>query len=71
MKEQNIIEPNYYKMQVGDVFIDVFDIADAFNLTHREFNAIKYILRRKDNRVHDIQKAIKCLERELEFLVKV
>lgn len=54
---------NHYQNERG---IDVFDIADAFDLEAREFTAVKYILRHhKKNHSQDICKAIHCLIRVL------
>jgi hypothetical protein len=64
----NIIKPEYYHKNINGTAIDVFDIAEAYSLTNREFNAVKYILRRKENKMQDIEKAIRCLQREIEFL---
>jgi hypothetical protein len=50
-----------------------WDIVDALDLGFYEGNVLKYLLRRKGNRVEDLRKAIHYLERmiELEPSVKV
>ena len=46
--------------------IQPWDIIDEYNLNFYEGTAIKYILRDKDNRVQDIEKAIHTLQKLLE-----
>ena len=48
--------------------IQPWDIIDAHNLDFYEGNAVKYILRRKDNRIEDLQKAIHYLTKKIEML---
>ena len=43
----------------------VWDIVDEYKLNYYEGNALKYILRNKDNRIEDLQKAIHYLEKEI------
>ncbi len=45
-----------------------WDIIDDYNLNFYEGNALKYLLRTKNNRKEDIQKAIHYLEKILEDL---
>lgn len=47
--------------------IQPWHIIDSHNLDFYEGNAIKYILRRKGDRVEDLQKAIHYLERKIEL----
>ena len=47
--------------------IQPWHIIDAHKLDFYEGNAIKYILRRKGNRVEDLLKAIHYLERKIEI----
>ena len=69
-KKDNGIRPDYYKSSVGDVF----DIANAFDLSFPKANSLKYILRSgrkdKDKEVEDLRKAITCLQRAIEILQK-
>lgn len=62
--DDKIIKPDYYKGKSGK---DVIDVAEDFNLSPLQFNAIKYIVRagRKDKEkfCEDVNKAIECLER--------
>lgn len=48
--------------------IQPFDIIDEYDLDFYEGNALKYLLRRKDNRIQDLEKAKhyieKCIEKE-------
>ena len=46
--------------------IQPWNIIDAHNLNYYEGNAIKYILRKKSNRVEDLEKAIHYLEKVIE-----
>ena len=47
--------------------IEPWDIADCYDLSRYELAAIKYILRDKDSKLQDLQKAIHYLEKEIEF----
>lgn len=46
----------------------VWDIVDEYGLNYYEGNALKYLLRRKGDRVEDLQKAIHYLEKEISNL---
>jgi len=52
--------------------IQPWNIIDEYNLNYYEGNVLKYLLRRKDNRLIDLQKAIhyleKCIELEPDLL---
>jgi len=61
------------KRQVGgdhykQLPIQPWEIIDACGLSFYEGNAIKYILRKKDNRIQDLEKAIHYLEHQIELL---
>ena len=43
----------------------VWDIVDEYDLNYYEGNAVKYILRDKENRIEDLQKAIHYLEKQI------
>ena len=60
------INPDYYKFHG----YDVFDIADYFGLSFPLGNALKYILRHKDEtkRLEDLKKARQCLDRAIELM---
>lgn len=60
------IRPDYYKFHG----YDVFDIADYFGLSFPLGNALKYILRHKDEtkRLEDLKKARQCLDRAIELM---
>ena len=47
---------------------EVIDIIEAFNLNFAMGSALKYLLRaeRKGNKVQDLQKAIWCIQREID-----
>jgi hypothetical protein len=45
-----------------------WDIADEWNLDHWSACAVKYILRDKDDKIEDLEKAIHCLEYRVEKL---
>jgi len=47
--------------------IQPWDIIDSWELNFYEGNVLKYLLRRKDNRVQDLQKLIHYAERLLEL----
>ena len=46
--------------------IQPWHIIDEYNLNYYEGNALKYLLRVKDNREEDLEKCIHYLERELD-----
>lgn len=50
--------------------IQPWDIVDEYGLSHYLALATKYILRNKDNRVQDLEKAIHCIEHEIYLLKK-
>lgn len=47
--------------------IQVWDVIDDYKLDFYEGNAIKYILRKKGDRVEDLKKAIHYLQKEIEL----
>ena len=53
---------------------DVIDIANDYNLSFARGNAVKYIVRagvkKQDTEIEDLEKAITCLEREINYLEK-
>ena len=51
----------------SDFKIQPWNIIDTYSLDYYEGNAIKYILRSKDNRVEDLEKAIHYLEKCIEL----
>ena len=60
------IKPDYYQFHG----YDVFDIAEHFGLGFPLGNALKYILRHKDEtkRLEDLKKARQCLDRAIELM---
>ena len=62
------IKPDYYQFHG----YDVFDIAEHFGLSFPLGNALKYILRHKDEtkRLEDLKKARQCLDRAIELMEK-
>ncbi len=62
------VNPDYYKFHG----YDVFDIAEHFGLNFPLGNALKYILRHKDEtkRIEDLKKARQCLDRAIELMEK-
>ena len=62
------IKPDYYQFHG----YDVFDIAEHFGLSFPLGNALKYILRHKDEtkRLEDLKKARQCLDRAIEIMEK-
>jgi len=48
--------------------IQPWDIIDEYSLDFYEGNALKYLLRDKDDRVEDLKKAMHYLEKRLEML---
>ena len=63
------MEPN--RKQIGGnhyvkYSIQPWDIIDEYGLNYYEGNVLKYLLRRKGDRIEDLQKAIHYLEKELE-----
>lgn len=63
-QESNLILPPYY---ATDTPYEPFQIADFYNMNIREFSALKYLLRSKDEskRVEDLKKAITCIHKEI------
>ena len=60
-----------YDRQVGgthylDLGIQPWEVIDANGLNFYEGCALKYLLRRKGNRVGELQKLIHCIEHEIE-----
>ena len=49
--------------------VQPWTIIDEYKLNYYEGNALKYILRRKANRVEDLQKAIHYLEKEISNIL--
>lgn len=68
LANSDAIKPDYYQFHG----YDVFDIADYFGLGFPLGNALKYILRHKDEtkRLEDLKKARQCLDRAIELMEK-
>lgn len=75
--KQDAIRPAYYQLEVKGVKFDVFRLARAIRKKVPQFSfelesAIKYIIRlkgdTKEKRINDLQKAVECINREIEFL---
>jgi hypothetical protein len=64
--DTDAIKPDYYQFHG----YDVFDIAEHFGLSFPLGNALKYILRHKDEtkRLEDLKKARQCLDRAIELM---
>lgn len=65
-------EDDSLKKQIGGTHyktlaIQPWEIIDANGLNFYEGNAIKYILRRKGDRIEDLQKAVHYLEHLIEL----
>lgn len=62
--QSDLILPTYY---ATDTPYEPFKIADFYNMNIREFSALKYLLRSKDEskRVEDLKKAITCIHKEI------
>lgn len=60
----DLILPPYY---ATDTPYEPFKIGDFYNMNIREFSALKYLLRSKDQnkRVEDLKKAITCIHKEI------
>ena len=63
-QENDLILPPYY---ATDTPYEPFKIGDFYNMNIREFSALKYLLRSKDEskRVEDLRKAITCIHKEI------
>jgi dUTP pyrophosphatase len=61
--------PEYYRLYVRGVDIDVFDVAEAAGLTPAAGMALKYLIRagKKGDALDDLKKAVRCIEREIEL----
>jgi hypothetical protein len=66
LANSDAIKPDYYQFHG----YDVFDIAEHFGLSFPLGNALKYILRHKDEtkRLEDLKKARQCLDRAIELM---
>ena len=66
LAKTDAIKPDYYQFHG----YDVFDIAEHFGLSFPLGNALKYILRHKDEtkRLEDLKKARQCLDRAIELM---
>ena len=53
---------NHYKKHK----FQVWDIVDEYNLNYYEGNALKYLLRYKDNKTEDLEKAVHYLQAEID-----
>lgn len=71
-------KPNYYRLTIKETDFDVFDLVRAIQ-QKRAFSfelatALKYIVRLKscftDKTINDLQKAIECIQREIQELEK-
>ena len=60
-KKKQVAGTHYIKHK-----IQPWDIIDEYQLDFYLGNAIKYILRDKDNKIEDLHKAIHYLERKIE-----
>jgi len=75
LTKKEAIAPNYYDINITNakgetINCDVFDIANAMNLSLEQFNTLKYF-RVKGNvekQINDTEKGIKCLERHIDRL---
>ena len=65
------IEKIAHKHQIGGIHyqnkIQPWDIIDSWDLSFYEGNIIKYLLRRKNNRIEDLKKMIHYAEKLLEI----
>lgn len=68
-KGDTAITPPYYNEK-----LDPFTISDMYHLNCRKGTALKYILRAgkkyKNKEVEDLEKAIKCLQLEIDTIKK-
>lgn len=64
------VKPEYYQIIIKGNKVDVFDIARAMNLPFTLSSALKYFRVKgdKDKQINDLQKAIECIKREIEYL---
>ncbi len=69
VKIESSISPKHYDYTINGVKCDLFDIAHAMGLSPIMTVALRYF-RDKTNKVEDLTKAIKCIQREIEFIEK-
>lgn len=64
------IKPDYYKIVVKGVEIDVLDIARAMKLPGTLMLALKYFRIKGDisKRINDLEKSVFCICREIDYL---
>lgn len=64
------INPNYYQFNIKGVRMDVFDIAKGMDLPFTLSSALKYfrIKGDKSKQINDLEKAIECIRREINYL---
>ena len=71
------IEPKHYEVLISNkknesINCDFFDIGNALNLSLEQFTAFRYLRVKGDihKQINDTEKAIKCLQRYLDKLIK-
>jgi len=64
MKKQ--VGGDHYNKHMG---LQVWDIIDEYQLNYYEGNALKYLLRKKGDRIQDLEKAKHYIEKEIENLI--
>jgi hypothetical protein len=63
LASNNQVGGGHYK----DMAIEPGEYAEANNLSPLEFNVVKYVSRKKDNKLEDYRKAIHCLQLKIEW----
>jgi hypothetical protein len=64
------IKPDYYKLNIKGVSCDIMDIIKAMNLPITLGLALKYFRIKGDTakKINDLEKAIYCIQREIDYL---
>lgn len=64
------VKPDYYKLRIGGVNVEFFDVIRAMDLSFPLGMALKYF-RKKGNvskQINDLEKAIVCIQQEIKNL---
>ena len=69
-KLKEITQPNHYKNDNIEDSGDVIDFCHLYDLNFTRGNIVKYVTRagKKDNELHDLEKALEYLKREIAYV---
>ena len=69
-KLKEITQPSHYSNNMVGETGDVIDFCHLYDLSFTRGNIVKYVTRagKKDNELHDLNKALEYLKREIDYL---